>query len=352
MMSENVTLKVNGDGWDVFEMVTITRSLRELVSTATVTLATSDPQNMGKIADMRGAPAEVWIEDERALKGYVVSGTRTTENARATLTIASLTVDVHQCSTLHAKNLWRDQTVADIASSLLDGYGLDLQAPMTTPTVKKFKADKTETVFSIIDRLSREQGYLLTDTADGAVQMLSVETLATAALPLEQGTNLENLVESFDLNARYSEYRVRGQTMTEADAVGTVADSWTPRNRVLTIDAERSMAKEYLTQRAQWEAATRAGGSIGYTARVGSWRQEDGGQLWRPGLLVKVRWEPWDLDDWMLIVGITLAKGPGTSADLILAYADGYTREPDKIKKKYRAKPKSSGAPSIGGWVS
>jgi prophage tail gpP-like protein len=156
---------------------------------------------------------------------------------------------------------------------------------------------------------------------------------------VELGVNLLSGSLDHDVSGRFSEYRVRGQTYgtdlsygeTVAAVDGSATDDWVRRFRALILHAERSGTTADMRQRALWEAATRAGKSIRYTATVPGWRQNGNGPLWRPNSLAWIK-DPWAGIDGELLIAEARCSltGAGQVTQLSCCPREAYLLEPVK----------------------
>jgi prophage tail gpP-like protein len=193
-------------------------------------------------------------------------------------------------------------------------------------------------------RLARERGLLLLETPSGDLQITRLAQPGTAVATLQRGARpLKRLRRRRDVSERHAHYHVRGQSADDFALEVGVLDLWSGlRNRTLRIDHDRAANREACERRALWEAMTRAGKSIRYTADLYGWRVDptDGtSTIWAPNQLVHVVDPRYRLDDDLVVARVTLSKSAqsGTTTALELAYPDGLQPEPLKAKA-YKAK--------------
>jgi prophage tail gpP-like protein len=206
-----------------------------------------------------------------------------------------------------------------------------------------------ETVFDCLERAARLRGCLLVDDGDGQLVILKLDADAAAVAELTMPGNVEEATLRASAAGLYTHYEVVGQADKDKNALtdyltsdlatlhATAQDGTLQRYRLRRVQAEGQLRPHYANgptdeggamERARWEAATRAGRATLYTCTVGSWRIEEGGDLWAPGMLVHVADTYQGIDANLLLVDVSYRYGPdGTRADLSLAPPAGYLLE-------------------------
>ena len=240
------------------------------------------------------------------------------------------TGDLVDCAAVHKGGEWKDQSIAAIAEDLCKPFGINVivAAAAANETVKLFKLDEGETVFSAIERLCRIKGLLPTSTTTGSLLLTSGESATSSGAFLKTGRNGNVLTASATFNhaERFSIYTVKGQDsgigLSDASDAngpkGTATDNGITRYRPLTVIAEETVNAAGCQKRAEWEAAVRRGRARRLTTTVQGWYHPSG--IWRPLTLVDCDIPEVNLSGKMLISAVTYARAAteGTTAELAL----------------------------------
>ena len=141
-----------------------------------------------------------------------------------------------------------------------------------------------------------------------------------------------------DASQRYSEYIVKGQSpwanettgFQESQVVGRATDPTVTRYRPLLLISETGSTNKIARERAIWESKVRIGKSLSASLSVQGWRQEEGGELWRPNLLVPVFSRYLKMNGTMLIRSVSYkrSENDGTVCTLGLVSPLAYSPEP------------------------
>ncbi len=201
---------------------------------------------------------------------------------------------------------------------------------------KKFAISPGESVFEIIDRACRMAGILAVSDGIGGLALTQTGS-DSASTALVEGKNILQAAADFDASGRYSKYITLGQTQGDdeingkaaSQIKGTATDANVRRkNRTLIIRTEHSATVESANQRAAWEAKVRAARGDAISVTVQGWGQEDG-SLWPVNALVNVQSDTLGIKGDLLIsqATYTLDEG-GTTTDLTLRRPDAFTPEP------------------------
>ena len=110
-----------------------------------------------------------------------------------------------------------------------------------------------------------------------------------------------------------------------SESRGDAADDTPPIRRVLVVQAEGRTDAKRARQRAEWEAARRAGQATSLGVTVQGWRQGDGA-LWAPNLIAPVVAPVLGVDAELLIVSVaySLDGSGGQITEMELAPAGGF----------------------------
>lgn len=241
-----------------------------------------------------GDPVSAWVGADCIFSGYAETADDDSgpDSESFDMTARSKPCDVVD-STAAARtftNIRLDRLIAALCAD----FNVEVTFADTTlaaKIVRRFKATNGDKVFGCIDKLAQEHGFLVTDTASGALLVTRAGAEGLSTTRLVRGRNVLASRGTWTMSERFSTYEVRGQSFADDEvdvaAVGGADDPGVSRFRRLSIVPEKGLDRAAARERARWEAVSRAGKSVSYTATVFGWRQEDG-TLWRPNQIVRV----------------------------------------------------------------
>jgi prophage tail gpP-like protein len=164
------------------------------------------------------------------------------------------------------------------------------------PAIPQFNINLGETVWEIVDRVTRYSELLAYDMPDGSVMLAKVGTDAMAS-GFTLGDNIEAADIMFSMDQRYSEYEGH---LISTMALGTdagvnspgvgeiVRDDDVPRFRKLYVISEQFVLGQPLAgKRAIWEKNRRWGQSFAFSVTCDAWR-DAAGKLWAPNMLAPI----------------------------------------------------------------
>lgn len=264
------------------------------------------------------------------------------------ITGRSLVADLVDCSAVVPGGQFRGYDLAQIARALAEPFGVevvvaaDVGAPFPEAQIQQ-----GETVYELVERLSRLRGVVVADDPRGRL-VLTRAREGGAAVTLALGTSgaadagtgpvVPVLYGSARLNhaARYSEIRVKaqraGSDSVSGDAAAAVAGRATDpdiaRYRPLIVVAGSQADPATATERAAWEVVRRAGEGTRAELTVQGWRRP-GGALWEPNTLVHVRAPMLGVARSLLIGQVALSLGSlGALARLTVMPPGAFTPVP------------------------
>lgn len=347
---DRLDLRIGTRAWRAWSKVHVTESIEQLCTSAALSLSRIDRSAHDWIEPVPGDACTINIGveggaqslDRLVLTGHIDSDEDDTASGSAyECRIRSRIADCVDCSHRHRTGVIKGAKVEQIAAELFtDGYGIAVRCEVDTGhVVPLVRAKRTDTPYGVVLRLAKERGLLLRDNAAGDLVITTVVGPGQHVATLERGKNVLTLSRQRDVTRRYLHYRVRGQSADDFAAEASVMDLWGGlRNRLLVVDADKIVAKDDCERRALWEAMTRAGKSVSYTATVRGWRVDPtnpASDLWRANTLVHAIDPFYRLDDDLVISKVERVRGAneGTRSVLTLVYPDGLTPEPRKYKR-------------------
>lgn len=370
-------LRINARRFRGWTEVAFSASIEEAVRTLSVRLIGAyqdDTDEQVTAGDLVSA----WVGPDQLFAGYAETFTDESAADSESLSIEcrSKTCDLVDCSA--PVKAWSNIRLDKLVAALCEGFPVTVAFESSVAAarlIRRFRTTIGETVFAAIDRLCKEQGLLVTDDETGrlvitraavggatagssstssvvvpyppgyevgpgdeAGGIITTVTTLTAgryvaasvsSTRLVRGRNILASSGTWDLSQRFSNYEVKGQTITDLDvdaaAVGDADDPGITRFRRLVIVPEKGVDRPGARDLARWEAVTRAGKSLRLSVTLAGWRQDDG-SLWRPNQLVRVTDRRKRLlDATLLIVRVGMSLGAnGRKTVLDLAPAAGF----------------------------
>lgn len=302
-MSDAVSLLINGQAFTGWKTVRITRSIKQICDTFTLTLSERWSGKMGSDEPPQiaaGDACEIYCGDDLVLTGYVDDVLPSYDAEKHTISVQgrSKAADLVDCG--HPGKQWsQPRTLLQLATELAGDFGIpvradtDVGAPFQRPAI-----EAGQTRYEFLEKLARQRGVRLVSDVDGTLVITRTgKTLVPDALEL--GKNIRAASGQFSMRDRFNQIVVVGQTPGTDNWSGTAAQS----NRGSATDsAVRKVRKHYMVaenaadsaacqRRAEWQRNTAYGKGEGLTYTVSGWRHSGG--LWLPNRLVPVT------DKWM-----------------------------------------------------
>lgn len=349
-MAENtVELRIGGQVYAGWEEVVVTRAMDACAGAFNLTVTDRWYGQNVPWPISPGDIGEVRLDGETVITGYVDMAQPSFSATTHTISVQGRdkSSDLIDCSAVHTPDEWRNIDLLRLGNILAEPFGIAVRAVSSVgdpfPLVK---LQQGETALEALLRYARMRKLLVMADGKGALLLTGTGT-ARADVELVQGKNILEASGALDWSERFSEYTVKGQGNfsddtsgeDEAHVLATAKDPGVNRYRPLVIIGDCDTNTASATDRATWEANTRLGKATAGTITVQGWRQGDGGPLWQPNMLVRVR-SPWlRLDGDMLIRQVTFRKGSaGTTAQLDMASPQAYLPDPPDKRRKKRKK--------------
>lgn len=313
-----VSVHVNGRVLSGWHSARVERSLEGNAGTFEVQAVNLPLSRGGDVAAPVWSSVDVRLDGVQVLRGLVdvLRIRRGADAAGVTIAGRSLPGQLADCAAVTDPGQWRGRTVAQLAAILAGEYGIEVvsEVPAGEP-IPRHRTLTGETVYRAIERLARSRALLVTDDGLGRV-VLTRAGASRAAVALELPGNVIELEVALDGQERFSEYVCKGQRVgDDQDFAGSVSavrdsavDAAVPLRRVMTIRAEGALSKGQARARAQWEASQRLARATSVSCAVRGWTQGDGGPLWEPNQLVRVRSLADAIDGEFLIVSVVYTQ--------------------------------------------
>lgn len=333
-------LLVGWSRWENWSELRISRSIEAAASDFVFSCTLHPKMPMPDFKIFPGEPCVVKIGEDVLLTGHVDDVSQSYDAHHRTISISgrSLTADLIDCSAREVPGCYFGLKLERIGAMLADPYRVPVRAEVDTgPHIPVFKVHPGESVHAAIERHARAHGVIVTDDEKGAL-VLTRAGAHHSPTKLVLSRNILSADAHFSHRDRYSLYEVKGQRMGHDDGAevdelahpqGASADIGVGRFRRLLLVGDSAGGSEDQLRRAQWEAATRAGRSLGVRYRVQGWRGAKD-ELWRPNTLVKVE-DAWlGIERDLLIVSCTYKLSDnGTITELQLAPKEAYELQPE-----------------------
>ncbi len=365
----NVILLVNGQSFDGWQRIRITRGIEAL--SGFFELSVSDRWNGAaqKWPINAEDQCSVLVDGIPVITGFVDKRRVSYSASDHTLEVAGrdVTGALVDCSAQLQPGGFRNMQIDALIRTLCAPFGIDVSVDSSVPLgsvsakvskkggrvtnagsggkrgglglpnpPKKFAISPGESVFEILDRACRMAGVLAVSDGIGGL-VLTQTGSASAVTALVEGKNILQAGADFDASGRYSRYVTLGQTQgddeingTQASQIkGTATDTNVRRaNRVLIIRTEHAATVQAANQRAAWEAKVRAARGDAISVTVQGWGQADG-SLWPVNAIVNVQSDTLGINGDLLISQATYTLDEsGTTTDLTLRRPDAFTPEP------------------------
>lgn len=333
--ASQVRLVADGREFSGWQEITIDASIEAVARSFRVAARARWPRELHAFRIRPGAAVEVYAGADLVITGWIdkLEADHDDKSHRISVTGRSKTSDLVDCSAVNDPGHWRARTVEQIARDLAAPYGVEVVADVDTgEPLARFALSDGETVSAALQRLAALRSLLVTDDAAGRLRLTRAGS-TRAAVAIMVGENVLSGRSFVDVSGRFTEYRIKSQRIGDdhdyGAALQTSQDATDTedlgRTRILELSAEGGEDAARARQRAEWEAATRYGQSIGGSYELRGWRQGDGGALWTPNQIVTVRDSLGGLSGDFLVVDVSLTVGGnGTRAALTVAPPEGF----------------------------
>lgn len=325
--SDTLSLVVGNQQWIGWQRIAVTRSMDSVPANFDLEVTEHYPL-AADVSMQPGSPCQVLIGNDVVITGYIDRYAAAVSPQQHSVRISgrSKSEDLVDCSAFVGQ---ADDpgfqvyggTALSIAQELAQPYGVTI-ASIAGPgaEIPQFNIDFGQTVWEIIDRITRFSKLIAYDMPDGSIQLAQAGTESMAS-GFYQAQNVEQAQVSYSMDERFSEYEghmlssyaFSDQAGLDATKVGDVVkDEGVPRFRRRYILSEQSLNSNFLAHdRAQWECNRRKGRSQAVTLTCDGWR-DAAGKLWAINHKAPLQIPAIKLQtsDW-LIAGLTFQRDEG-----------------------------------------
>ncbi|WP_017410110.1 phage baseplate assembly protein [Aeromonas hydrophila] len=334
-MAEPITLRVDGNIYEGWQKVRVTRSLSDVAGDFELTV-TEKTDVAQKITIKRGSACTVHIGNDLVLTGYIDTFVPSYDAKEVTRIVSgrSKTSDLVDCSAIYKSGQWQNVTLDKVARDICTPFGIEVVIECDMGAAfPRVAIEQGETCFELLDRLAKQRAVLLTTNEKG-------QLVLTQASEQDMGTSLilgENILAArgnFSMMDRASEWIVKGSSYgggatwdsTATSTIGgqkaTITDPDVPRYRPRIIIAEDVTTVAGASKRGQWQKQRSIGISTQTEITVAGWRTQgikgDSGPLWRINRMCPVKDDIQDLDVNWLIVSVTLMEDDQAGREAII----------------------------------
>lgn len=348
-MSENITamggdaigLKVDGALFEGWTDASADRSLDQVAGGFSIGFSERWPGHPDLWRIPPGAACELMIGGDLVSTGYTDLGAYAIDADGHPLSVEGRdkTADLVDCSAIHEPSSWRGRRIDQIAADLAAPFGITvLPIGDMGAAFAHFALQQGETVFSAIERMTRQRALLAVTNEAGELE-LRRPGLEAAGYELILGENIKSIRFTNDVKDRFSDYIIKGHPTfgggadfraggSEQPVAATKAgarDLGVPRYRPLVILNDDAGGPS-LETRARWEATTRAGKAQVVVVTVAGWRAANG-ELYRIDRKVPVHAKFVGVDDELLVKGVrfSLSDRSGRITELTLTRKEAYS---------------------------
>lgn len=327
----SVKLRTNGIDFEFWKSSTLTRSIDNLVGTASLTVS---PLFGQPLPVKTGQLASFIVDDAVKCEGFIdrVGATGDSSSHDITVQFRDRGQDLIDSSVPdEVKEFEGPITVQELVQQVMNGLGINAKVINQAPSITPFEEGETiaaesgQAAFDFLQDYARKRNVFLTGDGLGNIIIYKPAQVSNVIGNLTHiANNNQNNVKSWSVdigeNERFGEILVRSQDSPAWDDDASSGEDGVNRNaividnairksRYLEIIAEQSMNDAECRARAEEEINIRRSRSLTYTATVAGFKSNKG-QVWDINNLVNIQ------DDFAGVRGLFLIKEVSYSSDL------------------------------------
>lgn len=317
---DKVIAHIDTKRWEGWTEVSITRALKAVAGEIRLSI-TRDWKQAEVMPVQRGTPIKVDIGHDRVATGYISEfiPSYDSKEVRYELICFDKTIDLVECSVVHASGQWNNITLDALAREVCQPFGIDVVVETDVgDAFTTIRLEQGETAFELLERVARQRGVLLTSNSYGnlVITRASTEVLNTR---LELGVNIRAARGRFSDRSRHSEVIVKGDgwsgSSDNPEETGgkqvTQYDKGVARYRPHILIMEEQFTVEGASRRGAWHIANAIAKSDTSEVTVSGWRmgKDLSGELWPLNKQVPVRDNIQQLDKDLLIANVSYIDG-------------------------------------------
>lgn len=321
------------NGYTAFESVNVHASFGEACRTFEVVLAAELGASATNQIFAVGTQVTIETNGGLLLTGYVDTKDPEIGPKEATITISgrSSSQDLVDSSALHDTGYFENMDPLEIGQAVSSGIGAQWTTDQQLEKIEQYKLQWGESCFRCVEKMTRQQGFTITGTADGNALITKAGSKRQSGSIIE-GVNILKGKGHQNNSNRHSKVIVRGQRPKghgdenlEIEAIEE--DGTVKRFRPLLIVQDEDTDKDRAKKRAKNRRKRAAGNAAKATIHVQGFH-DDSGQLWEPGNLVWTESPFLDIAQDMLIESVDYHQSDrGSVATLSLVDPRAYDGE-------------------------
>lgn len=282
-----ISVVCNGVQMDGFSSVNVTRALDQFCATYSLQAI---PKNGAWLPTFPEDKIEIFEDGDAVCAGYNDACQPSFDSSGCSFAVSGREVvkDIVDCppETVNFENKKVDEIVRVICAEFGVTYGGSVGADVGAP-LEKFSGDPGKSAYEVMMDACRLRRCIVYTDGSGRV-FVDGGRYRSAGVDLVQGVNVLSASGNFSTKDRYKVYRVVASSDYSGKTFAEVVDDESVRGRRWVMVDERWATKECCEDRAMWEAKHRQAAANALTVTVAGWRQKDGGDLWKPGLMARV----------------------------------------------------------------
>lgn len=341
-----LSLNIGNYDWIGWQRIAVTRSMDTVPASFDLQVTEHYPTTADLVAKP-GDPCQIKIGGDLVLTGYVDRYSAIVNAHDHTVRIIgrSKSEDLVDCSAIPPggsgnPTLVSSGTALSIIQQLAQPYNVTVNS-IAGPgrQINAFQINLGETVWEIVDRLTRISRLVAYDMPDGSIVLAQAGTEKMAS-GFSQGVNIEQAAVNYSMDERFSEYEGHFlSTMAFGSDAGVNSpaieqifrDTDVPRFRKRYIISEQTeMGQPIAAERAEWEMNRRKGRSFAVTITADAWR-DTAGALWAPNHQAPIDLPALKVDpgkQWTIGQVTYLRDENGQHAILVLMPPEAFMPEP------------------------
>lgn len=344
-----VSIQVNGNNFQGWQSVSITRSCESMPNAWAVTASTEFMQGPALAGTRPGQACSIYIGSDLVITGWIDRRTISTDphSHGVTLSGRGITRNLVDCSAdlINDPNLKGGMINAantkDLAQRLCKAFGITVVSAVSDLGIgiPSFQVALGESPYEIIESVARYAGYLVYEDQNGNLVLDRVGTQSMASGFTMPG-NIEAIGAERSVDGRYSDYIVVYYGINQLSDLGALNNqraivkdtTMTEYRPLIRVSAQITPAYDVGQAMANWEKARRLGRSQAASITCDSWR-DTAGKLWTPNMLASIEAPKADITGANWIIGtVTYRKDmSGTHADLVMMPPDAFNPEPNPL---------------------
>ena len=326
-----VRLYVDGMIFEGWKTMSLTKDLFSIADQFSISMTDKWQHGAPDWRLHKGQKVKVKLDEEFVFSGFINSLDISLKDRSVSVSGRSRAGDLIDCSILGDLQ-HKNQKLEIFLNKICSPFGIKVIPKVSTGgIIPSIVVQSSESVFDVMDRLTRAKGLLLRSNAEGDIEIIS-KGLFRSPDALVEGINLLDASLSDNETDRFSEIIVKSQSKETVNIEAKAKDLAIERYRPKILISESSQDQAGAEKRAQWETSFRAAKSQGISCQVFGWRRSDG-SLWSVNETVEFDCPFMGLKTDLIIKTVTFDKSDSTLTSLELMREDAFEKTKEKKKK-------------------